>query len=135
MTIADRASQYVRDYPEGPFAGDFIAYVQGIFDLLIALDPEITEVNGFACMRILEAAEIYLTDGRMIPSDPLYGTFGDMAEAIAVVFAPVEARPIVWKANYSSVMANPEVVEASTQLLRAIEPLPMVERVDRGWLK
>ena len=52
-----------------------------------------------------------------------------------IVFAPAENQAVFWRVNYSSVLANPEVVQAAAQLLSVIESLPMVERVDKGWLK
>ena len=128
MSAQERVDRYVEsvDHPVSK------AYFQAVFDVLLALKPEIKELDGYACMRMLQLTTIYLKDGRVINdfSDfSVMGTVSNLGEAIAVIFAPIESRAMRWASGYPGRMADPEVVSTADEYSARLKTLSIVDRI------
>ena len=125
MSIQERVVNYLEkvDHPVSR------AYFQAVFDVLMALPPDMSKTDGFACMRMLQLTTIHLKDGRVINDFSVMGTVSDLGEAIAVIFAPIESRASWWASTYPAKMADPEVVSTADKYSSKLKTLSIVESI------
>lgn len=113
----------------GPHTQEY-SYYKTLLDILVALNPPRTKVFGFGCMMMLEFTTIRLHDGREIGGDEdVMGSVGDIAEAVAILFASIERDPLWWKSRYPSELSDPQIQKAATELTSKLEQMDMVKQV------
>jgi hypothetical protein len=126
----ERIQTFLAALPEG--ARD---YYKLIFDIIEIVEPPIDEIHALGCFRIFKTFTITMEDGRAIGwgDNPLMGTDGEIAEAIAPIFHELNPDPMWWAAIYVTKQARSDVREAVVQLLIKLNASDKVKLVDQDF--
>jgi hypothetical protein len=127
MRDEDKIREFLSQYPVGSSERDYFA---AVLDLLMDLDPPITEEIGHALMISLDFATITLNDGWVI-GEPwgIMGSREDNARCIAVLFDTINPDPIWWKASYVHGAADLGIVQVAKEITKQLPTLPIVKEV------
>jgi len=132
MNITSNISTHLEQYESQSQA---LTYYQTLYDILIALDLPKTEAYGYAALHILHNLTIRLKDGRVLSEfDSSIGSYDDIAEAIAVLFAEIDADPMSWKIGRVVYLDTPAVTKAMIDVEQRLRALAIVHEVEGTFL-